>query len=327
MVDQHSLLSFFNQSQYQTYSRPLAKALKSVDAAIIFSELVQRFQMHQENNELTSIPDKGDDWFYHTQEAMEDRLVLGRKTQDRAIEILKKAQLILTMRYGIPCKKYFKINFDGIQEFLNNLSSLSKTDKLDCPKRTNRLDHLGQTAPYIEEPHKELKEREGDKSPAPAPSSKAIVQRKPHVFTTEGEHQVLVNKYGQDKVSKCYEFLSDWKIDTPKAKWKKNDARSIGRWVIDAVDEQEMKAKKKLSTANVSQEEGALIDSNMQWFKSVVASTTHPREEAYNATHEGVTFYNYDNPHAKSEYIYYRNTKFKDLIMHELRKRNYERSR
>ena len=130
-------LDFLNREHYQIYYTPIARYLKSVDAAILLSELVQRHQYHQARNELQVIPGKGEGWFYHTQESIEERLALGRKTQDRAIEILKEFKLIDVVRFGLPCKRYFRINFEGFQDLSKNLSSLSKTDKLDCPKRTN----------------------------------------------------------------------------------------------------------------------------------------------------------------------------------------------
>lgn len=64
------------------------------------------------------------------------------------------------------------------------------------------------------------------------------IARAKHVSTTESEHERLVGDLGSEsKVQACYERLSEWKQDTPRSKWKKDDNRSIRRWVIDALKE------------------------------------------------------------------------------------------
>ncbi len=68
-------------------------------------------------------------------------------------------------------------------------------------------------------------------------SSKLSIERKVHVSTTQQEHETLLNKISSSDLERAYQILSDWKQDTPRSKWKKNDYRSILRWVIDALKE------------------------------------------------------------------------------------------
>lgn len=79
---------------------------------------------------------------------------------------------------------------------------------------------------------------------APSPSSVSqkkteppTVKRCEHVSTSDAEHAKLVEAHGEEFVRRCYLRLSEWKMDTPKSKWKKSDYRSILRWVVDAIRE------------------------------------------------------------------------------------------
>ena len=88
------------------------------------------------------------------------------------------------------------------------------------------------------------KERE-ELSPSPAlASSSKKIERALHVMTNEEEHQSLLEKYGEDKAEEAYLFLSEWKEDTMRSKWKKSDYKSIMRWVLTALHERKVKEKK-----------------------------------------------------------------------------------
>lgn len=89
------------------------------------------------------------------------------------------------------------------------------------------------------------KESEGVDPPSPPTPPK--IQRAPHVFSTEDEHQKLLNKFGEENTEIYYQHLSQWKVDTPRSKWKKSDYHAILRWVIDAVKEANLKEKKRES--------------------------------------------------------------------------------
>jgi hypothetical protein len=81
-------------------------------------------------------------------------------------------------------------------------------------------------------------EIDNKKSIAPKSLPRAL-----HISTTEEDHKKLVEQIGLEKTEACYKRLSEWKEDTPRAKWKKNDYRSICRWVITAISESKEKPK------------------------------------------------------------------------------------
>lgn len=84
---------------------------------------------------------------------------------------------------------------------------------------------------------KKNKEREGVPPPPPTLSSEIKIKREEHVSTTEQEHIRLSEEFGGPTTAAAYKKLSEWKLDTPRAKWKKDDNRSIRRWVLDALKE------------------------------------------------------------------------------------------
>jgi phage replication O-like protein O len=125
------------------------------------------------------------------------------------------------------------------------------------------------------------KEREGASTPAPASSSKKI-QREEHISTTDEEHQRLAENLGVEMRDKCYKKLSDWKLDTPKAKWKKDDNRSILRWVVDAIKEETLKKKASVDL-NLPEENKTFAKMIEDNYGAVRARARGVRIEALNA--------------------------------------------
>jgi len=142
-------LGFLNQDNFQMYSRVVAKFCKSVNAAIILSDLVAKRKYHTNNNQLASHEKYGHGWFYYTIECCEERTCLTRKEQDSAFSILLKLDLIEICKFGLPQKRFFKIKDIKVLEIfgLSKIdSNLPEKDKLECPKRTNQSDQKGQIA-------------------------------------------------------------------------------------------------------------------------------------------------------------------------------------
>lgn len=97
------------------------------------------------------------------------------------------------------------------------------------------------SSPIYRDTNRDTINKRGGRPPKPpahlnASSSKKI-KRAEHVSTTDEEHEKLVKEYGEKKIQNSYERLSEWKLDTPRSKWKKSDYRSIRRWVVAAVEE------------------------------------------------------------------------------------------
>lgn len=100
------------------------------------------------------------------------------------------------------------------------------------------------------------KEREGASTPALTSSSsnENKIERLPLVFTSEVDHQKLIDKYGAEITQQCYQKLSEWKLDTPKSKWKKDDYRSILRWVFESLKEEKARKSKVQVDINTPEE-------------------------------------------------------------------------
>lgn len=138
-----------------------------------------------------------------------------------------------------------------LQEFLDKGLKrcryvISETPKFKkCLPRPELPDTAQQEADslYSKKDHKKEKEERERVKPAPrAPSSKKI-QRTQDVFTTEEEHADLIKSYGAEQIPVLYQILQDWKEDTPKSKWKRNDYKAILRWVVQAYNERKGHSK------------------------------------------------------------------------------------
>lgn len=195
-------LFFLYQEDYGIYSRSLAKYLKSLNASVILSELAQRRKYHSDRNEIISDERYGDDWFYMTHEKMEDRTALSRKEQDSALKILIENGLIEQKNFGVPAKRHFRLKVDKILEVYGlskKHSSLTVSDKLDCPKGTNWNDRKGQTVHIDKEPKEEPKEE-----------YTAILSFGSHVRLKISEHDELIRVHGKALVDKTVEAVNDY---------------------------------------------------------------------------------------------------------------------
>lgn len=176
------------------------------------------------------------------------------------------------------------------------------------------------STPYIDSKDDRKEERGGEPPNPPLFSiDDKKIERALHVSTSEKEHQDLVKKFGS-RIEACYQRLSEHKQDTPKAKWKKNDARSIQRWVIDAVKEGELKEKKReiteLKVTEVEDEEH-----NRQWLKQVQEKYHGKIANEYIADSFDYAQFRNNKTNRDSEKIYFKDPKFKELVKHEINKR------
>lgn len=98
-------------------------------------------------------------WFYQTIEKIGELTGIGRHKQDKIIKDLIELKILEQKNKGVPCKRYFKINYSMIENlvFLSPQTSLSENDKLDCKKETNwsaensqtRLSEIDNNKEYI----------------------------------------------------------------------------------------------------------------------------------------------------------------------------------
>lgn len=95
-------------------------------------------------------------WFFQTIEKIEELTTLSRKKQEKIINTLVNLKFLEKENRGVPCKRYFKLNYEIISKFISDeegnklvcskrtnwnvqkeQTSTSKRDKLICPKETN----------------------------------------------------------------------------------------------------------------------------------------------------------------------------------------------
>lgn len=166
------------------------------------------------------------------------------------------------------------------------------------------------TTPTLSPYYIKSKNKEDIGASAPPPffsaSHSPSIERALHVSTTKEHHEKHVAEFGAECIEAAYQILSEWKQDTPKSKWKKNDSRALERWAIQAA--QERKFKKKNSAINP--EENKILANK-------VASKYKNRQDII-LGHDYIEFVNGPT----CEHIGFNDNSFKERLANQLRKRN-----
>ena len=151
-------------SNYYTLNKQIVKEL-GIESAFLLTILIEASDGLADN----------EGWFYQTIEKIGELTGLGRHKQDKIIKELIDLKILEQKNKGVPCKRYFKVNYQMIENlvFQNQQSSLSENSKLDCPKKTNysvensqtSLSENGNNKEYIiNNLNKELNHKEHNKS-------------------------------------------------------------------------------------------------------------------------------------------------------------------
>ena len=151
-------------SNYYTLNKQIVKEL-GIESAFLLTILIEASDGLADN----------EGWFYQTIEKIGELTGLGRHKQDKIIKELIDLKILEQKNKGVPCKRYFKVNYEMIENlvFQNQQSSLSENSKLDCPKKTNysaenrqtSLSENGNNKEYIiNNLNKELNHKEHNKS-------------------------------------------------------------------------------------------------------------------------------------------------------------------
>ena len=151
-------------SNYYTLNKQIVKEL-GIESAFLLTILIEASDGLADN----------EGWFYQTIEKIGELTGLGRHKQDKIIKELIDLKILEQKNKGVPCKRYFKVNYEMIENlvFQNQQSSLSENGKLDCPKKANysvensqtSLSENGNNKEYIiNNLNKELNHKEHNKS-------------------------------------------------------------------------------------------------------------------------------------------------------------------
>lgn len=124
-------------SNYYTLNKQVVKTL-GIEPAFLLTILIEASD---------GLADE-EGWFYQTIEKIGELTGIGRHKQDKIIKDLIESKILEQKNKGVPCKRYFKINYEMIENlvFQKQQTSLSQNDKLDCKKETNSFVKNSQTS-------------------------------------------------------------------------------------------------------------------------------------------------------------------------------------
>ena len=124
-------------SNYYTLNKQVVKTL-GIEPAFLLTILIEASDGLADN----------EGWFYQTIETLEELTGLSRHKQNKIIQDLIEAKILFQENRGTPCRRFFKISFQEIENlvFKKTETSLLKIDKLDCKKLTNYSVKKSQTS-------------------------------------------------------------------------------------------------------------------------------------------------------------------------------------
>nr|DAN01052.1 MAG TPA: hypothetical protein [Caudoviricetes sp.] len=178
-------------SNYYTLNKQIVKTL-GIESAFLLTILIEA------SDGLAD--DEG--WFYQTIETLEDLTGLSRHKQNKIIQDLIEASILIQENRGTPCRRFFKISFQEIENlvFKKTETSLLKIDKLDCKKLTNYSVKKSQTSLLkidnnkehnINNIHKELNHKEENASGDDFEKIKEWFKRNEIDFSKNHENKII----------------------------------------------------------------------------------------------------------------------------------------
>lgn len=122
-----------SQTAYWQVNKCIAKCLKSLNATVLLSYLIDSYLMHKDSCVLID----SEEFFYRKSSDIEDDTTLSYREQKTAIEILVQNELVKTKLMGVPAKLHFALNEIKIEQILK--TSFDKSAKLDSTKAQNYI--------------------------------------------------------------------------------------------------------------------------------------------------------------------------------------------
>lgn len=176
-------------SNYYTLNKQIVKSL-GIESAFLLTILIEASDGLSDN----------EGWFYQTIEKIGELTGIGRHKQDKIIKDLIELKILEQKNKGVPCKRYFKINYPMIENlvFFNQQTSLSEINKLDCKKETNLSDENSQTS---------LSENDNNKEYIINNLNKELNHK---------EHKSYEHEFANDDLKKIKQWFMTNKIDFSK---------------------------------------------------------------------------------------------------------------
>ena len=132
---------------YIPLNKQLAKLLGN-DTAILYCELASRYYYFETKNQLTK-----DGMFFNTVEDLGEETNLSEKVQKKCVDKLVKAGLLEVKKFGLPCRRYFKMNTNDIEilQIIERLKLENEKYKkgLKPPFSKNKTSRKGLKSQYL----------------------------------------------------------------------------------------------------------------------------------------------------------------------------------
>lgn len=127
-----SVKQLLKSNSFFVLNKQLVKAL-GIETAFLLSVLAEAEEQLADD----------DGWFYQTSSTIEEITGLSNHKQTLAIEKLVQLEILEQKNMGIPCKRYFKISFEKIENlvFKNFENCTSKNLKTSLQKISNNKEH------------------------------------------------------------------------------------------------------------------------------------------------------------------------------------------
>lgn len=126
-----NILDVLANDNYLIVNRNLVKLL-GLRQAVMFGELCS------EQNYWNKQAGEDGQWFYSTQENIEDKICLSPYEQREALKVLEEKGLIEKQKKGIPCKTYYRVCLEQVVKIFDNWTSKSLTNgSKEIPQQNN----------------------------------------------------------------------------------------------------------------------------------------------------------------------------------------------
>lgn len=221
-----------NSSIHHSFDIVLASELKSVDLAI----LIHHFKFWVlKNKRMGKNLHENRTWTYQSIAEVAAHFPYWSYAHVKRLllELVRRKILIKNNFNKTPLDRTIWYAFANEEKF-----AIFQIRKMEIPDSENGVSENGNCNKDTDSKTDAKKEeRERDKPAPRAPSSSLKKQRDGLVFTADAEHDDLMQSYGRENTESFYRILREWKEETDPSKWKKNDYKSILRWVVKAHEE------------------------------------------------------------------------------------------
>lgn len=235
-----SILDLLANDNYLIVNRDLVKML-GLRQAVMFGELCS------EQNYWNKQAGEEGQWFYSTQENIEDKIGLSPYEQREALKVLEEKGLIERQKKGTPCKTYYRVCLEQVVKIFDNWTSKpfttgseeisqinnNKQDKnkektkvsyeqvTEAQRRNTEIDNLidsfTENVKLKEALHSFVKYRKGRRSPMSEFAFKLML-KKLDGFTDEERIDAIETS-----------IVSNWEGVFPKHKSVKEEQKNVGK--------------------------------------------------------------------------------------------------